>query len=575
MSSGWSAGGLISGMDTATIIKQLVSLKSEPKTRLQKRITKLQDQQSSIKELRTQLFTLRNRIQDFRLNNVFNAYKSSTSEDTVLTSSISSSSPVVGSFVINVTQLASATVAKSGSIMGGSINPNATLNSSGLRTPVESGTFTINGVTFSVNPATDTLNSVLANINASAAGVTASYDAATDKVVFTNTAAGNTNVINFGSSDDTSNLLSAISMTGATQYTGPTGSTTVMSTVHLGAIDGYGVLNTENFASGTATSGVFTINGIKISVDASTDTLMDVVERINTSDAGVTASYDSSTDSVVMLSKTLGSRTIALGAAGDTSNFLTITNMSSATQTAGTDAQFTVNGGVVQTRNTNEVSDAITGVTLNLLSTGTSTVTVSSDDDAIVKGVKSFIEEFNNSISKIRELTGDEGALKGDSGVKGIESFLMQNVFTQVKGIFGDYDSLLNIGISTGDDFDPSAVPKLELNEDKLREALRKNRANVSALLTNSGRTGVADLMFDYLDEATKATGFLNERAKSGGTLATQIQSLNDQIDLIEERVSQYELRLKKQFAAMETMMSSMKSQSSALSGLSSSYSLY
>jgi len=50
---------------------------------------------------------------------------------------------------------------------------------------------------------------------------------------------------------------------------------------------------------------------------------------------------------------------------------------------------------------------------------------------------------------------------------------------------------------------------------------------------------------------------------------------LNDQIDLIEERVSQYELRLRKQFAAMETMMSSMKSQSSALSGLSSSYSLY
>ncbi|HPO16960.1 MAG TPA: flagellar filament capping protein FliD [Candidatus Hydrogenedentes bacterium] len=572
MSSGWSAGGLISGLDTATLISQLVAIKREPETRIQTRITTLQSQQTALKELRTQLFTLRNRIQDFRLNNVFNAYKSSTSEDTVLTSSISSSTPVVGSFVINVTQLASATVATSSSVMGGNIDPNAALNSSGITTNIEAGTFTINGVAFNVDPTTDSLNSILADINSSAAGVTATYDAVNDKVLFTNTAAGDTDVINFGASGDESNFLTAISIKGATQYTGPTGSTTVTSTVHLGSIDGYGTLNTENFVGGTATSGVFTINGIQISVDASTDTLMDVIERINMSDAGVTASYDASTDSVVVLSKTLGSRTISFGSASDTSNFLSITNLSAATQTAGTDAQFTVNGGAVQTRNTNEVSDAITGVTLNLLSTGTSTVTVASDDDKIVEGIQTFIEEFNNSITKIRELTGEEGALKGDSGIQSIENFLRQNIFAQVSGLNGDYDSLLSIGISTGKDFDPAAVQLLELDEDKLREALRENRTNVSLLLTNSSGSGVADLMFDYLDEATKTTGFLNERAKSSGTIDVQIRSLNDQIDRIEDQVSQYETRLRRQFSAMEQMMSSMQSQSSALSSLSSYY---
>lgn len=572
MSSGWSAGGLISGLDTATLISQLVAIKREPETRIRTRITTLQNQQTSLKELRTQLFTLRNRIQDFRLNNVFNAFKSSTSEDTVLASSISSSNPVVGSFVINVTQLASATVASSSGVMGGNINPNAALNSSGITTNIEAGAFTINGVTFNVDPTTDSLNSILADINASAAGVTATYDAVTDKVVFTNTAAGDTDVINFGAGGDESNFLTAIAIKGATQYTGPTGSTTVTSTVHLGSIDGYGTLNTENFAGGTATSGVFTINGIQISVDATTDTLMDVIERINMSDAGVTASYDASTDSVVVLSKTLGSRTISFGSASDTSNFLAITNLSAATQTAGSDAQFTVNGGAVQTRNTNEVSDAITGITLNLLSTGTSTVTVASDDDKIVEGIKTFIEEFNNSITKIRELTGEDGALKGDTGIQSIENFLRQNVFAQVPGLNGDFDSLLSIGISTGEDFDPAAVQLLELDEDTLREALRENRTNVSMLLTNSSGSGIADLMFDYLDEATKTTGFLNERAKSNGTIDVQIQSLNDQIDRIEDQVSQYETRLRRQFSAMEQMMSSMQSQSSALSSLSSYY---
>lgn len=568
MSGSITAGGLITGLDTNSIIAQLMAIERQPITRARSRITGLESQRGSVRDLRTQLLTLRNKVQDFRLNNIFNAFDSTSSKSEVLTATVSSSSPVVGAFAVNVTQLASATTGQSSARLGSAINPGANLSASGITTAIDAGTFSINGVQFNVNPATQSLNTILSNINASAAGVTATYNASTDTVTFTNSTLGDTSLINFGADDDTSNFLSAIAISEATQSTGGGGSTTATSTRNLGAINPTGILNTVNFANGAINSGTFSINGISFSVDPTTDTVNDVISRINSSDARVSASYDASSDTIRFVSQTLGSRTIRFGATGDTSNFLSRTNLTAATQTAGNDAQFTINGGPTLTRNTNEITDAISGVTVKLLSTGASTVTVSSDNDTIVEKIKEFVDEFNNSVSKIRELTANTGLLKGDGGIRSIESFLRDKVFAQVSGI-GSLDTLLAVGISTGDDFDASAVSKLELDEDKLREALANNRQNVKDLFANTSKTGIGDLLFDYLDEATKTTGFLNERAKSNGTIDRQISSINDQIERMEDRVSQVEARLRRQFTNLEQLSAGFQNQNAALSRIS------
>ena len=78
-----------------------------------------------------------------------------------------------------------------------------------------------------------------------------------------------------------------------------------------------------------------------------------------------------------MVSKNLGSRTISFQSG--TSNFLDRTNLTAATQTAGQDAQYRVDGGAVQTSNSNDVTTAISGVTLSLRGVGTSTVSVAPD----------------------------------------------------------------------------------------------------------------------------------------------------------------------------------------------------
>lgn len=563
----FSAGGLITGLDSNNLIRQLMQLERRPILRFEARIERLETQRDAIRDLRTQLLTLRNRAQDFRFDLVFDQFQADASEETVLTAAVEGSNPSLGSFQIQVTQLASATVATSSAVLGSAINPAAALDSSGLGTAVQAGTFTINGVSFTVDPTTDTLNGLLATINGSAAGVTATYDGVTDTVTIANTAGGDTSIINFGAGGDTSNFLDAIRVEDATQSTGGGGSTEVTSTRNLGSIDPSSTLNAVSFAGGAVTAGSFQINGVAITVDPTTDALSDIIGRINNSDAGVTASYDTATDTIRVVSDTLGSRTI--GFTSGTSNFLDVTNLAGAVQSAGNDAQFTVDGGPVQTRNTNEVVDAIGGVTLNLLSVGTSTVTVSGDDDPIVEDIQAFVDAYNESISKIKDLTGNEGDLRGDGGMRIIETFLRSTIFSLVSGLSGDFTSLLNIGISTGDAFDPSQPMQLVLDADKFREALREDPDNVAALFSNDAETGIGDLLFAYLDDLTGTMGPLNDRSKAHGSIDRQITRFNDQIANVERRLEQREIRLRAQFGRLEQIANGFQIQGAFLASLS------
>lgn len=565
MSGGFSAGGLITGIDSNRLIEQLIQLDRQPVRRLETRVTRLEQQRTAIRDLRSLLQTLRNRAQDFRLNNVFNAFRSASSQESVATAQVSSASPAVGAFNLNVIQLASATVANSGAKIGANINPAATLDASGIATAETSGTFTVNGKQITVNSATQSLNDVLAAINGSGAGVTATYNPATDRVTFANNTPGDTNVINFGATGDTSNFLQRIAVTGATQLTGGGGATEATSTRNLGAIDPAALINAQAFASGAITAGTFSINGIAISIDPTQDTIQDVVARISGSDAGVDASYDAATDGIRLVSRTLGSRTIGFGAAGDTSNFIAATNLNAAVQTAGQDAQFTVNGGPILTRNTNEVSDAIGGVTVRLLSTGASTVTVSSDDDAIVDQVREFIAQYNDAVNRVRELTATGGRLAGDGSIRNIESFLRQNIFNQIPGVGSSFSSLVEIGITTGSDFNAESSANLALDEDKFREALRDDRLNVRRLFANDAENGIADLFFTYLDGVTAANGFLNERGRASGLIDQQIRAINDNIARIDDRLAVREARLRRQFTRLEQLSADLQNQNNAL----------
>lgn len=573
MAGSVNASGMVTGINWNQIIEQLMQVERQPITRIQQRISTLQQQQTAIRDLRNLLSTVSNRARDFRTANVFSQFAATSSETAVLTATVSGQSPVTGSYSVNVTQLASATVALSSAKMGASVNPNVALNSSGISTQVTAGKFTINGVEFTVDPSTQSLNDVLSAITSSSAGVNATYDSLNDKVVLTNKTAGDTSIINIGATGDDSNFLTAVNLRGASQGALGDGTTQVTSTRNLGAVAPGAKLQDINFANGAVTAGLFRINGVAITVDPVNQSLSDIISAINNSGAGVTATYDSVSDGIRVVSKEFGSRTIAFGSPSDTSNFLSVVNLTTANQTVGRDATFSVNGGPTQTRSTNQVSDAIGGLTLNLLSTGTSTVTVANDDEAAVTAVRSFLSEVNNAVSRIQELTRRNGTLEADYSIRSIQDYLRSIVYSAVSGATGDYQSLVDVGVNTGSTFDSSTISDFQLDEDKFREALRTNRSAVAFLFSNTGATGVGDTVYNYLNDITSLNGFLNQRSRSNGLLDQQIQAYNDRISRLEERIQMKEQRLRAQFTRMEQYASSFQQQGTSLSGLASMYS--
>lgn len=147
---------------------------------------------------------------------------------------------------------------------------------------VTNGSFQINGVNIAVQE-DDTINTVLDRINQSEAGVTATFDAATEKIVLTHNIPGPTSDIKL--ENDTSGFLAAMKLDGAVAVPGE------------GEMESEELLSSvERFAS--VQSGSLSVNGVSISIDVNSDSLTDVLDRITASSAGVTASFDGTTQRV-------------------------------------------------------------------------------------------------------------------------------------------------------------------------------------------------------------------------------------------------------------------------------------
>lgn len=145
-----------------------------------------------------------------------------------------------------------------------------------LESAVTAGAFDLNGVQVDVL-ADDTIETVLDRINASSAGVTATYDAAAEGVILTRDEAGSLNIL---LENDTSGFLAAMKLTGADAKLGEDGS-----------LDPDELLEEAGTLEGLQ-SGIARVNGVDISIDVTTDTLRDVVNRLDASGAGVRAQVD-------------------------------------------------------------------------------------------------------------------------------------------------------------------------------------------------------------------------------------------------------------------------------------------
>ncbi|NJB67596.1 flagellar hook-associated protein 2 [Desulfobaculum xiamenense] len=139
----------------------------------------------------------------------------------------------------------------------------------------------------------------------------------------------------------------------------------------------------------------------------------------------------------------------------------------------------------------NSSSDAIEGVTLNFLDTGTTEIGVANDDEAIIEQVRTFVDKVNEVRNTILQMTKfddvkKQGALlQGNYGLQIISSKL-KNVTAQ-KGVGFDYDddtvsTLSQLGITTDATEGSPTRGMLLFDESIFREAITADSDAVAKL---------------------------------------------------------------------------------------------
>jgi flagellar hook-associated protein 2 len=350
---------------------------------------------------------------------------------------------------------------------------------------------------------------------------------------------------------------------------------------------------------------------VDITFDPTKDSLNDVLNRINNSDAGVVAFYDTATRKVSITAKNTGDATgaeikLSPGFFTDTLKLDADSDLAvtGARGKAGANADFTINGLRTQ-RSTNTF--VINGFEYTLKQpTGTATVTVNSatDEEAIFKSVKDFVDKYNETIdgisSKINEeryrkyqpLSDEEreamtekqaemwdekaksGMLRKDSILSGALNRMRMDLYSSVgnstDSINDNYDQLSEIGIKTSSNYREGG--KLVIDEAKLREAIKNDPNAIYKLFTHDstveGEQGLARKLRSTIKDTIKVIeGRAGNALKTSAqfTLGRNLTSIDSQINRFEDRLIKVEDRYWRQFTAMEKAIQKANSQSAYL----------
>lgn len=233
-------------------------------------------------------------------------------------------------------------------------------------------------------------------------------------------------------------------------------------------------------------------------------------------------------------------------------------------------AELTVNN-VAIVNSSNTISDALEDITLNLndTTTGNQTLTITQDTTKAQAAVKAWVTAYNalqDTFSSLTKYTAvdvgsdsqdsSNGALIGDTTLRTIQTQLKSALSNTLSS--SAYKTLSQIGITS----DPS-TGQLNISDDKLSAALKKDSSGVGALIVGDGKkTGITTTIGNNLTSWLSSTGII-QAAKDGvsKTLNKLTKDYNAASDLIDVKVARY----KDQFTQLDVLMTSLNNTSSYL----------
>lgn len=334
-----------------------------------------------------------------------------------------------------------------------------------------------------------------------------------------------------------------------------------------------------------ATDGSDTALTVEIDVK-DTDSLKDIANAINsakdpsdkegTKSAGLKATIVN--NQLVITSEEMGDRTLTIGG-----NLKDSLGFKDSKTVEGQSAEFTLDG-IDMTRNSNNPTDVVDGVTFNFKKADASktiTLGLTNDTDKELSAVKDFVSQYNSVMSFLSEKmdVGDPsksdnttGALAGDSTLISLQSKLQSTVLGG-KSVNGVSASTLGLSVDRNG--------TLSLNETKFKAQLSKDPNSVkdfffkdtsnkySTEKTGTGYTADFKAVIDrYTSTKSGSEGVISLRKSS---YQNEIKDYNKQIERITEQIATKRARYVTMFTNLDTAIGNLQSQFSYFQSQNSS----
>ncbi len=436
-------------------------------------------------------------------------------------------------------------------------------------------TMVVNGHVISVDLSVDSIASLVAKINAAGGQASAVPSSNGDTTGFQIAADGNVkadpndpnsqavvNALGFAAGQSAAVSQSVTSQAFTTGSNARAVSSTLLTDLKVGGV-------ATNIASGDAinvrgTRGDGTAVTVGVTVDPG-ETLQTLIDKINNSTNGYgfggrTATATLGDDGAIHLTDGTGGESrltlsLSVAKADATAGTFGSTSISSVGRqrevSKGQDAEFRVDG-VLLSRSTNTITDAINGVTLNLKNAeaGTSVdLKVTRNDDSAVTAVKSFADSYNNVVKFFEEQRVVGAPLYGNSSLRSSVNSLTQSLRTNVVAN-STYSTLSVTGLSL------NKFGTLDVDESKFKTAIDSKSSEVEALF---GFSGVGQAVVGATDNATRfGTGTISSQLTSINTSVRRFQLRSDdasrRLDLLRQNLVQ-------QYTQMETAIATLNNQ--------------
>jgi len=216
--------------------------------------------------------------------------------------------------------------------------------------------------------------------------------------------------------------------------------------------------------------------------------------------------------------------------------------------------------------------EAIDGIEINAVTTGTATATVALDTSAMADKVETFVDAYNGMVSFITANSTFSGSGTNQSSVS-VGAFLGESIPRYIQQrmsnfISADYASALSLSTSTqrtslsqmGIKTEDSGL--LTFTSSAFVATLNDYQSSVEAIFSDTSGS-FSDSMRDLIDEIVDAND--GNLVTVQDTIGDAVERLESTIDFHDNRLTKYRARLVKQFTQLEAVTSGFDSTKSFL----------